>query len=254
MSASVIRLRVDQLLHEKGFFESREKAQRSILAGQVLVNGERVTKAGTKIPIASHITLIERDRYVSRGGHKLEGALREFTLNPEGLNCLDLGCSTGGFTDCLLQHGAKKVTGIDVGTGQLAWSLRQDTRVEVREGINARYLQSTDFIELFDLIVGDLSFISLTRILPAAFSLIKPKGWILVLIKPQFELSKKEVGRGGIVRDPILRQKAVDSIRLWVENEGHHFVKVMESPLPGITGNIEFLALLQLRSSTCFPC
>lgn len=245
MSASVNRLRLDQLLHEKGLCESREKAQRSILAGQVLVEGQIVTKVGTKVPITSHLSLTERERYVSRGGHKLEGALHGFSIDPTGLTCLDLGSSTGGFTDCLLQHGAKKVTGIDVGAGQLAWSLRQDARVEIREGINARYLQPSDFEEPFDLIVGDLSFISLTRILPAAFSLIKPEGCIIMLIKPQFELSRNEVGRGGIVRDPLLRQKAADSIRQWVENEGHHFEKIMESPLPGMTGNIEFLALLR---------
>ena len=245
MSASVNRLRLDQLIHEKGLCESREKAQRSILAGQVLVDGQIVTKVGTKVPITSDLALTARERYVSRGGHKLEGALTGFTINPTGLSCLDLGSSTGGFTDCLLQHGAKKVTGIDVGAGQLAWSLRQDPRVEIREGINARYLQPSDFEELFDMIVGDLSFISLTRILPAAFSLVKPEGCMILLIKPQFELSKSEVGRGGIVRDPLLRQKAVDSIRLWVENEGHHFEKVMESPLPGMNGNIEFLALLR---------
>jgi 23S rRNA (cytidine1920-2'-O)/16S rRNA (cytidine1409-2'-O)-methyltransferase len=249
MSASVIRIRLDQLLHEKGFFESREKAQRSILAGQVFVDGKPITKVGTKIPITSLLTLSQRERYVSRGGHKLEGALKGFSINPEGLNCLDLGSSTGGFTDCLLQHGAKKVTGIDVGTGQLAWSLRQHPLVEIREGINARYLQPSDFTELFDLIVGDLSFISLTRILPAAFSLVKPEGCLIVLIKPQFELSRKEVARGGIVRDPLLRQKAVNSIRLWVENEGYYFEQVMESPLPGMTGNIEFLALLRPSSN-----
>ncbi|MFZ4115283.1 MAG: TlyA family RNA methyltransferase [Chthoniobacterales bacterium] len=249
MSAAVDRLRLDQLLHEKGLCASREKAQRSILAGQVLVNGVMVTKVGTKVPITSDIALTKRERYVSRGGHKLEGALDGFSINPTDLNCLDLGSSTGGFTDCLLQHGAKKVTGIDVGVGQLAWSLRQDSRVEIREGINARYLQPSDFIELFDLIVGDLSFISLTRVLPAAFSLLKPQGRMIVLIKPQFELSRNEVSRGGIVRDPLLREKAVESIRFWVKNEGHHFEKVMESPLPGMTGNIEYLALLRPSNS-----
>ncbi len=245
-----MRLRLDQLLHEKGFCESREKAQRSILAGRVLVNGEKVTKVGTKILITSHIILKERERYVSRGGHKLEGALHGFKINPTGLTCLDLGSSTGGFTDCLLQHGAKKVIGIDVGKGQLAWSLRQHPQVEIREGINARYLQPSDFTDLFDLIVGDLSFISLTRILPAAFPLVKPEGSLIMLIKPQFELSRNEVSRGGIVRDPLLRDKAVHSIRTWVEHSGHCFEKVIESPLPGTTGNIEFLALLRPSTRT----
>jgi 23S rRNA (cytidine1920-2'-O)/16S rRNA (cytidine1409-2'-O)-methyltransferase len=245
-----MRLRLDQLLHEKGFCESREKAQRSILAGRVLVNGETVTKVGTKILITSDIILKEGERYVSRGGHKLEGALHGFEINPTGLTCLDLGSSTGGFTDCLLQYGAKKVIGIDVGKGQLAWSLRQHPQVEIREGINARYLQPSDFTDLFDLIVGDLSFISLTRILPAAFPLVKPEGSLIMLIKPQFELSRNEISRGGIVRDPLLRDKAVHSIRTWVEHSGHCFEKVIESPLPGTTGNIEFLALLRPSTKT----
>lgn len=243
-----LRLRLDQLLLEKGLFDSREKAQRSILAGQVLVEGQIISKVGSKVLITSNIVVAQRDRYVSRGGHKLEGALTGFSIDPTGLRCLDLGSSTGGFTDCLLQHGAVHVTGIDVGKGQLIWSLRQDPRVEIREGINARYLLPSDFTELFDLIVGDLSFISLTRILPAAFSLLKPHGRIVALIKPQFELSKSEVGRGGIVRDPLLHEKAVDSIRHWVKNEGHCFENVIPSPLPGMTGNIEFLALLRAAS------
>ncbi len=239
------RSRLDQLLYEKGLCASREKAQRSILAAQVLVNGVCITKAGTKVPVDSELMLLESQRYVSRGGYKIQGALDAFSINPQGLLCLDLGSSTGGFTDCLLQRGAKKVTGIDVGVGQLAWSLRKDPRVEIREGINARYLQSCDFDEPFDLIVGDLSFISLRCILPAAFPLLKPEGCMIFLIKPQFELSQKEVGRGGIVREPLLREKAVNSIRQWVESRGHYFEKVMESPLPGATGNREYLALLR---------
>lgn len=239
------RVRLDQFLQEEGFFDSREKAQRSILAGQVTVDGQISTKVGSKVLTTCNIVITSRDRYVGRGGHKIEGALRAFELDPTGLDCLDLGSSTGGFTDCLLQHGAKKVTTVDVGKGQLAWSLRQDARVEVHEGINARYLQRSDFPEGFDLIVGDLSFISLTRILPAAFELIREEGRIIFLIKPQFELSKNEVGRGGIVKSPEDREKAVTSIRNWVENAGHRFEKVIESPLPGVTGNIEFLALIK---------
>ena len=239
-------MRLDQLLHEQGLFESREKAQRSILAGRVLVNGQIASKVGTKVSPTSTIQITAQERYVSRGGHKLEGALKNFSINPTGWDCLDLGSSTGGFTDCLLQHGARHVTGVDVGKGQLAWSLRQDPRVTVHEGVNARYLEDKSFPHLFDLIVADLSFISLTRVLPAAFQLVKPTGLLIVLIKPQFELSKKEVGHGGIVRDPEGRQKAVTSIREWVEQAGHQFENVMESPLPGMTGNIEFLALLRL--------
>ena len=238
-------LRLDQLLHEQGFFDSREKAQRSILAGRVLVNGQVASKAGTKTALTSKIEITQQDRYVGRGGHKLEGALKQFEINPTDWECLDLGSSTGGFTDCLLQHGAKHVTAVDVGKGQLAWSLRQDPRVTVHEGVNARYLEAPDFENQFDLIVADLSFISLTRVLPAAFQLVKPAGCMIVLIKPQFELSKKEVGHGGIVRDPEARQKASTSIQDWVEQAGHRFENVMESPLPGMTGNIEFLALLK---------
>ena len=247
---STARVRLDQHLHETGRFDSREKAQRAILAGQISVDGRVVDKAGTKISAESEILVTGRDRYVGRGGHKLEGALAGFGIDPTGKDCLDLGSSTGGFTDCLLQHWAGHVTAVDVGRGQLAWSLRQDPRVEVREGINARYLTSSDFPRRFDLIVGDLSFISLTKILPAAFELLQPEGVMIVLIKPQFELSPSEVGKGGIVRDPAARQKAVESIRSWVVGHGQRFDGVIESPLPGTTGNIEFLALLRRGEST----
>lgn len=247
---STARVRLDQHLHETGRFDSREKAQRAILAGQISVDGKVVDKAGTKVSTESEILVTGRDRYVGRGGHKLEGALAGFGIDPTGMDCLDLGSSTGGFTDCLLQHWAGHVTAVDVGRGQLAWSLRQDPRVEVREGINARYLTSSDFPRRFDLIVGDLSFISLTKILPAAFELLQPEGVMIVLIKPQFELSPSEVGKGGIVRDPASRQKAVESIRSWVVGHGQRFDGVIESPLPGTTGNIEFLALLRRGEST----
>jgi len=247
--APTAKIRLDQHLHDAGYFDSREKARRAILAGQVTVAGQIADKAGTKINPSSEILIAGRDRYVGRGGHKLEGALHGFAIDPTGLECLDLGSSTGGFTDCLLQHWASHVTAVDVGRGQLAWSLRQDPRVEVHEGVNARYLTPTDFSRRFDIIVADLSFISLTRILPAAFELLKPKGVMIVLIKPQFELSRSEIGKGGIVRDVSARQRAVESIRLWVHSAGHRFDKVMESPLPGTTGNIEFLALLRRGDS-----
>jgi 23S rRNA (cytidine1920-2'-O)/16S rRNA (cytidine1409-2'-O)-methyltransferase len=250
MKTTVTRLRLDQHLHEAGHFDSREKAQRAILAGQVTVGGQIADKPGTKVNPQKEILITGRDRYVGRGGHKLEGALTGFGIDPMGLSCLDLGSSTGGFTDCLLQHWAAHVTAVDVGRGQLAWSLRQDPRVEVREGINARYLTSTDFERRFDLIVGDLSFISLTKILPAAFELLNSEGVMVVLIKPQFELSRADIGKGGIVRDTAARQRAVNGIRLWVTNAGHRFDCVMESPLPGTSGNIEFLALLRRGDST----
>lgn len=248
-TTSSARVRLDQHLHETGHFDSREKAQRAILAGQVTVGGRIADKPGTKISTDSEILITGRDRYVGRGGHKLEGALTGFRIDPTGMSCLDLGSSTGGFTDCLLQHWASHVTAVDVGRGQLAWSLRQDPRVEVHEGVNARYLTASDFKRRFDLIVGDLSFISLTKILPAAFELLLPEGVMIMLIKPQFELSKADVGKGGIVRDPVIRQRAVESIRTWVTNAGHRFDSVIESPLPGTSGNIEFLALLRRGES-----
>ena len=252
MKGSPTRVRHDQHLHEAGHFDSREKAQRAIIAGQVTVAGQIADKPGSKINPESEILITGRDRYVGRGGHKLEGALTCFGIDPMGMSCLDLGSSTGGFTDCLLQHWAAHVTAVDVGRGQLAWPLRQDPRVEVREGINARYLAPTDFTRQFDLIVGDLSFISLTKILPAAFELLNPKGYMIVLIKPQFELSRADVGKGGIVRDATSRLRAVASIREWVIAAGHLFEKVMESPLPGTSGNIEFLALLRRGDSESF--
>ena len=249
-TTSSVRVRLDQHLHEAGHFDSREKAQRAILAGQVTVGGRIADKPGTKISPESEILITGRDRYVGRGGHKLEGALTGFNIDPTGMSCLDLGSSTGGFTDCLLQHWASHVTAVDVGRGQLAWSLRQDPRVEVHEGVNARYLTASDFKRRFDLIVGDLSFISLTKILPAAFELLHPEGVMIMLIKPQFELSRADVGKGGIVRDPLIRQRAVEAIRTWVMNAGHRFDGVIESPLPGTSGNIEFLALLRRGEST----
>ena len=249
MRTAIPRQRLDQHLHETGHFDSREKAQRAILAGQVTVDGRIVDKPGTKVSQESVLQITGRDRYVGRGGHKLEGALTGFAIDPTGMACLDLGSSTGGFTDCLLQHWASHVTAVDVGRGQLAWSLRQDPRVEVREGINARYLSSSDFGRRFDLIVGDLSFISLTKILPAAFELLKPEGSMIVLIKPQFGLSRADIGKGGIVRDAAARLRAVESIRNWVLTAGHRFDSFIESPLPGTTGNIEFLALLRRGDS-----
>ncbi len=249
MKGTITRIRLDQHLHEAGHFDSREKAQRAILAGQITVAGQIADKPGTKINPESEILITGRDRFVGRGGHKLEGALSGFSIDPMGMTCLDLGSSTGGFTDCLLQHWAAHVTAVDVGRGQLAWALRQDPRVEVREGINARYLTPADFSRRFDLIVGDLSFISLTKILPAAFELLNPEGRMIVLIKPQFELSRSEIGKGGIVRDATARQKAVESILKWVIEAGHRVDGVMESPLPGTSGNIEFLALLRRGES-----
>ncbi|MGH9813705.1 MAG: TlyA family RNA methyltransferase, partial [Candidatus Acidiferrales bacterium] len=182
----------------------------------------------------------EPPRYVSRGGFKLEGALRDFSLDVRGQTCLDVGASTGGFTDCLLQHGAARVYAVDVGKGQLDWKLRQDARVQVREGINARYLKPEDIGEAVDLVTIDVAFISVEKILPAALRCAQPGAAFLILVKPQFELSRREVGKGGIVRDAALQQKAVEKIRRAASALGLEGIAVRESCLPGAEGNREF--------------
>jgi 23S rRNA (cytidine1920-2'-O)/16S rRNA (cytidine1409-2'-O)-methyltransferase len=245
-----MKARLDQLLVSRSLYESREKAQRAIMAGEVKVGGRVVDKAGTKVAEDVAIEVKEPVKYVGRGGFKLEGALREFAIDPTGWTCLDVGASTGGFTDCLLQHGAAKVWAIDVGHDQIAWRIRNDPRVEVREGLNARYLSSDEIPERFDLVVIDVSFISLTLILPPAVSLLKPGGVIVPLIKPQFELRREQVGRGGVVREPALHEEAVERVRKFVASELNplEWRGVMESPLKGGEGNTEFLAWLRAPS------
>ena len=244
-----MKQRLDQLLVTRGLCESREKAQRAIMAGEVTVDGQVVDKAGTKIDDDAGIAVKEPDRYVGRGGHKLEAALREFAIDPAGATCLDIGASTGGFTDCLLQHGAAKVWAIDVGHDQLAWRIRSDPRVVVREGLNARYLGAEDVPDPLDLIVIDVAFISLSLILPPAVPLLKPSGVIVPLIKPQFELRKDQVGK-GVVRDPALHAEAVAKIRAIVENETPLvWAGCIESPIRGGEGNVEYLACLRTRSA-----
>ncbi len=238
--------RLDVLLVSRNLVESRELAQRLIIAGEVLVGGHPSTKPGTKINEDAEIVIKNKPRYVSRGGLKMEGALKAFPVSAEGKVCLDIGASTGGFTDCLLQHGAAKVHAIDVGTNQLVWKLRNDPRVVVKEKFNARYMTVDDIGEQVDLIVSDVSFISLTKILPAAFPLLKENGDALVLIKPQFELQPEDIGAGGIVRDPALHQQAVDKIRTFVtEKLGRQWMGVENSPITGTDGNKEFLAWLK---------
>jgi len=188
-------------------------------------------------------------RYVGRGGIKLEGALRHFGISVAGITALDIGASTGGFTDCLLQQGAKKVYAIDVGHGQLAWKIRNDPRVVVREKLNARFLGRADVPEPADLCVIDVSFISLTLILPNAFESVTPNGMILALIKPQFELEASDVGRGGIVRDPALHAKAREKIRQFVDNAGQELVGIVPSEITGTDGNQEFFACIRKRSA-----
>ena len=240
------RERVDVLLVEQGLCDSREQAKRLVMAGEVFCGTERVSKPSAKVARDAELRVAARPKYVGRGGLKMEGALKSFALDPSGLVCLDLGSSTGGFTDCLLQHGAARVHAIDVGTNQLAWKLRQDERVIVRERFNARNLVESDLGERVDLVVMDLSFISLTKVLPAAFGVLKEGGSVVCLIKPQFELSKEEVGKGGIVREPELREKAVETIRSFVADElERQWVDLIESPITGTDGNVEFLAWLK---------
>lgn len=237
--------RLDVALVERGLIGSREKARRAIMAAQVLVNGHAVTKAGTTIPDDAILSLVAREKFVGRGGLKLEGALDTFGIHPDGRICADIGASTGGFTDCLLQRGAAMVYAVDVGRGQLDWRLRQDPRVVVREGINARFLEAGAFHPRPSLAVADVSFISLALILPAAFGLLEGDADMVVLIKPQFELTRAEVGGGGIVRDPAAHARAVEKIRDFVARSGRRWITHCESPITGRDGNVEFLAHLK---------
>lgn len=244
------RERIDKLLVERGLADSRTRAQAMVMAGIVLVNEQRVEKPSHQFDPNSSIRIKGNDdpstRYVGRGGLKLEAALREFQVDVNGLNCLDVGASTGGFTDCLLQNGARKVVAIDVGHNQIDWRLRQDPRVEVREGVNARYLQPEDFPNQFDLAVMDVSFISATKVLPAIVPLVAPGGAIITLIKPQFEVGRGEVGGGGIVRDPAKRLRVVEEVNAAARELGLEVVNVIESPIAGAEGNVEYLAF--------YPC
>ena len=235
--------RLDQEIVKRKLVETRELGKRLILAGKVKVNGHIVDKASEKIKPDDKIEVKETPKYVSRGGFKLEHALNEFKIDPKEMVCLDIGASTGGFTDCLLQQNAQKVHAYDTGTNQLSWKIRSDPRVVSREKFNCRHLKKEDIDEEVDLIVVDVSFISLTKILPAAYKVLRTQGSLVTLIKPQFELSREEISKGGIVKDAQLHDKAVRSIvdfatsdlRLTHQN-------TVNSPITGMTGNIEFLA------------
>jgi 23S rRNA (cytidine1920-2'-O)/16S rRNA (cytidine1409-2'-O)-methyltransferase len=235
-----VKSRLDQLLVSRGLAPTREKAQALILAGSVLVEGQKSEKPGHSVPDDSRIEITARMPYVSRGGLKLAHALDQFSISVAGFNCLDVGASTGGFTDCLLQRGAARVCAIDVGHGQIDWSLRNDPRVDVREGVNARYLQPADFPARFDLAVCDASFISTTLLLPAVCPLLVEHGEMVILVKPQFEVERHEVGKGGIVRDAALHKAACDRVRLCAEQLGFT-TEIIESPILGAEGNREFL-------------
>ena len=210
------------------------------MAGQVLAGGQRIDKAGRLIEPDASVEVMEPLRYVSRGGLKLEAALAHWNIDVAGRACLDVGSSTGGFTDCLLQHGATRVYAIDVGTGQLDWKLRNDPHVIPREQVNARYLQPADFPELMDLATADVSFISVTMILPAVAPLLKPDAGLVVLVKPQFELERNQVGRGGIVRDPALHDAACRRVAGALEALDYR-TELIPSPILGAAGNREFL-------------
>lgn len=216
------------------------------MAGLVYVAGQKAAKAGQQVPQDAEIEVRGGEKYVGRGGLKLEGALDFFRVDPTGRVAVDVGASTGGFTDCLLQRGALRVHALDVGHGQLDWSLRNDPRVKVYEGFNARNLKAEDLGELVDLAVADVSFISLTLILPALFALLAPPGDMIVLIKPQFELSAAKVGRGGVVRESQYHDEAVARIRDFVAEHGKCWHGVTTSPIKGREGNVEFLAHLSL--------
>jgi 23S rRNA (cytidine1920-2'-O)/16S rRNA (cytidine1409-2'-O)-methyltransferase len=245
--------RIDKLLADRGFAESRAKAQAMIMAGVVLVDEKRVEKPSEMFVAQAPIRIkgdSPESRYVGRGGLKLEAALKEFKVDPTGYSCLDVGSSTGGFTDCLLQHGAASVVAIDVGTNQLAWKLRTDPRVEVRENVNARQLKPDDFSGSFDLIVMDVSFISVTKIIPALFDLLRTDGRMIVLIKPQFEVGKSEVGKGGIVRDAEAQSRVVREISEFADRAGFQVLGTIESPITGAEGNREFLGCYLKRART----
>lgn len=234
------RLRLDQLLVERGLVDSREKARALILAGQVLVDGQKIDKAGHAVAADARVELLESSRYVGRGGLKLEAALDHFGIQPAGKVCLDIGSSTGGFTDCLLQRGAARVYAIDVGTAQLDWKLRNDARVVVREQVNARYLTREDVPEPIDLAVADVSFISVTMILPVIPNLLASSAEMVILVKPQFELEREQVGKGGIIRDPRLHREACRRVEEAVQALGFR-TDIIPSPVLGAEGNREFL-------------
>ncbi len=234
------RARLDLLVVERGLAESREKARALILAGHVLVNGQKADKAGASVDTEARIEMLAQPRYVGRGGLKLEAALDHFGIAVAGKVCLDIGSSTGGFTECLLQRGAARVYAIDAGTGQLDWKLRNDPRVIVHEQTNARHLSRREVPEPIDVAVCDVSFISITMILPAIASLVAGHAEMVILVKPQFELERHQVGKGGIIRDPALHQQACRRVEQAVQALGFQ-TQIIPSPVLGAEGNQEFL-------------
>jgi len=244
-----VKVRLDKLLQERGLAASRQRAQALILAGKVLVDGQKIEKSGTPVDAQSQLRLLGEDlKYVSRGGLKLECALEHWKINVDGETCLDVGASTGGFTDCLLQHGARRVIAVDTGRGQIDFRLRQDPRVRLLEKTNARYLTRGQVGEAVDLIVMDVSFISATLVLPAVVAAALPESaearrgrQIVILVKPQFEAGREHVGKGGIVRDEQAQKKAVEKVRNSLQLLNCAQTDVIDSPILGAEGNREFL-------------
>ena len=235
-----MKTRLDRLMVDRGLAESREKAQALIMAGEVVINGQKASKPGQPVAVDCAVEVLARPPYVSRGGFKLAAALQQFAIDVTEKTCLDVGASTGGFTDALLQSGAARVHALDVGAGQLAWRLRTDPRVVLHEGINARELRLAHIGELVDFLACDVSFISVTLILPAAVPLLQPGGQMVILIKPQFEVGRGQVGKGGIVRDPQLHQAACERVTRAVRDLGFA-TSIIPSPILGAEGNKEFL-------------
>ena len=236
--------RIDSLLVEKGLVESRAKAQGLIMAGEVLVEGKAVTKAGTMVAVEAAITIVEPPPFVSRGGLKLDYALDRFNLEVSGRVVADIGASTGGFTDCLLQRGASRVYAVDVGYGQLDYRLQQDSRVVVLDRVNARY--PIDLPEKVDLVTIDVSFISVKKVIPAVACLLKDGGSLVVLIKPQFEARRGEVGKGGVIKRPIIHARVLGRYIAWMIENKYRLVDLVASPVPGASGNREFFVLMRL--------
>ncbi len=239
------KVRLDQLVAQRGLAESREKAKAIVMAGLVFVDGTLVDKPGRLVPLSTSITLKKpNSTYVSRGGYKLEAAFKHFPIDVRNLVLLDVGASTGGFTDCLLKQGARKVIAVDVGYGQLDWKLRQDRRVEVLERTNIRYLKGEDLPLPVKGAVIDVSFISLRLVVPVVSDLLPGKAFIVALIKPQFEVGKGQVGKGGVVRDPELHKTVIDRLSAFFKNSGWTVKGCIPSPLLGPKGNREFLMYL----------
>lgn len=241
-SKRIEKIRIDRLLVDRGLVESRERGQALILAGQVLANGQKQDKAGALVSSDAEIRILgEVLPYVSRGGLKLAAALKEFGISADGKVALDVGASTGGFTDCLLQHGAKKVYAVDVGYGQMAWKIRQDPRVVTIERVNIRAIEPSLVPEPVDMAVIDVSFISLEKVIPSILQFLRPGAELVALIKPQFEVGREHVGKGGIVRDDAARAAAVERVASFIQEQSFVVKGVIPSPITGQDGNVEYL-------------